>query len=39
MRPAGSEEGLMDSINACETALREAFSQVLWLFFEPDNRD
>lgn len=39
MRPAGSEERLLENINACEAALREAYPQVLWLFFEPDNRD
>ena len=39
MRPTGSEEALVNTINACEVALREAFPQILWLFFEPDLKD
>ena len=39
MRPAGGEEALINNINACEVALREAFPQILWLFFEPDNHN
>lgn len=27
------------SINRCEVALKQAFSQVLWLFFYPDLED
>ena len=38
MRP-GSGEQLVADINACEAALRTAFPQILWLFFEPDDRD
>ncbi len=34
-----SATALIDAINACEAALREAFPQVTWLFFEPDNHD
>lgn len=36
MNPAGSEEQMVKNINACEAAMRAAFPQVLWLFFEPD---
>ena len=36
MNPAGSEEQMVKNINTCEAALRAAFPQVLWLFFEPD---
>jgi hypothetical protein len=27
---------MVEAINRCERALREAFPQVRWLFFEPD---
>ncbi len=36
MRPAGSEQQLIANINACEQALKAAFPQVQFLFFEPD---
>lgn len=39
MTPAGSEQQLIDNINTCEKALRTAFPQVQWLFFEPDSID
>ena len=29
----------IDNINRCEQALRARFDQILWLFFEPDNKD
>ena len=36
MRPAGSEQQLIVNINTCEQALKAAFPQVQFLFFEPD---
>ncbi len=39
MRPAGSDNELIDSINRVEQRFRVAFPMVKWLFFEPDNRD
>jgi len=34
-----SAESLVKAINRCEVALKKAFPQVLWLFFEPDLED
>lgn len=34
-----SAESLVKAINRCETAIKKAFPQVLWLFFEPDLED
>ena len=34
-----SSDELIHAINSCEAAFREAFPQVLWLFFEPDLTD
>ena len=34
-----SAESLVKAINRCEVALKQAFPQVLWLFFEPDLKD
>lgn len=34
-----SAESLVKAINRCEVALKQAFPQVLWLFFEPDLED
>lgn len=31
--------GIEGTINATEAAFKEKFPQVMWLFFEPDNRD
>ena len=31
-----SAEALINAVNRCEVALKQAFPQVLWLFFEPD---
>ena len=39
MRPAGSENELIDSINRVERRFRETFPMAKWLFFEPDNKD
>ncbi len=39
MHAAGSEEQMVKNINTCEAALRAAFPQVLWLFFEPDIKE
>jgi len=34
-----SADSLLKAINQCEAGLKEAFPQVLWLFFEPDFED
>jgi cation diffusion facilitator family transporter len=34
-----SAEALVEAINRCEVALKQAYPQVLWLFFEPDLED
>jgi cation diffusion facilitator family transporter len=39
MRPTGSEIGLIQAINETEVAFKEAFPEVVWLFFEPDITD
>lgn len=39
MHTSGSEEQMVKNINACEAALRAAFPQILWLFFEPDIKE
>lgn len=39
MRPAGSEDELINAINRVEHDFRQAFPMAKWLFFEPDNRD
>jgi divalent metal cation (Fe/Co/Zn/Cd) transporter len=39
MVETGSARELIELINHCEAALKKAFPQVLWLFFEPDIRD
>ena len=39
MKPQGSEDALIGSINATEAAFRAAFPQVQWVFFEPDVDD
>jgi len=39
MKPQGSEDALIGSINATEAAFRGAFPQVQWVFFEPDVED
>jgi len=36
MHPAGSEQQFIAHINTCEQALKAAFPQVQFLFFEPD---
>ena len=38
MHPADTCDGFVENINRCEAAFREAFPQILWLFFEPDNK-
>ena len=38
MHPAPSCDQFVDNINRCEKALRKQFPQILWLFFEPDNK-
>ena len=39
MQPTGSEAGLIEAINRVERGLRTEFSEVRWVFFEPDLRD
>lgn len=39
MRPTGSEDELVNTINHVEARFREAFPMAKWLFFEPDNKD
>ncbi len=39
MAKMDSAESLVNAINCCEVALKEAFPYVLWLFFEPDLKD
>lgn len=39
MAKMDSAESLMEAINRCEVALKQAFPQVLWSFFEPDLTD
>ena len=39
MTAMDSAEALVKAINRCEADLKQAFPQVLWLFFEPDLED
>lgn len=39
MTETNSAEKLIDDINRCEVRFKEAYPQVKWLFFEPDNKD
>jgi hypothetical protein len=39
MAKTDSAEALVEAVNRCEVALKKAFPQVLWLFFEPDLKD
>ena len=39
MQQQGSAAELIDDINRVEAALRAAFPQVRWIFFEPDVKD
>lgn len=39
MVPQGTDTALVEAINRVEAAMRKAFPQVTWLFFEPDNND
>ncbi len=39
MANVDSAESLIKAINICEAELKQAFPQVLWLFFEPDIED
>ncbi len=38
MRPQGNLDTLVDEINRIEASFKERFSQVQWIFFEPDVR-
>ena len=39
MQTTGSEVALIEAINRVERGLREQFTEVRWIFFEPDLRD
>ena len=39
MQPLGSDVALIEAINAVEARLRAEFTQVRWVFFEPDLAD
>ena len=39
MRERGSVDAMVVSINRVETAMRAAFPEIQWLFFEPDVKD
>jgi cation diffusion facilitator family transporter len=39
MKPVEAANDLIDVVNVTEAAFREKFPQVMWLFFEPDNKD
>jgi len=39
MTETSSASQLIEDINACEVAFKQAYPQVRWLFFEPDHRD
>ena len=39
MAPVDTPEQLIEASNRCEAALRKAFPQIQWCFFEPDLRD
>ena len=38
MESAATCDAFVKNINRCEKALRKQFPQILWLFFEPDNK-
>jgi hypothetical protein len=39
MREHASVEGLITEINRVEAAMKEAFAEVRWSFFEPENSE
>jgi cation diffusion facilitator family transporter len=39
MRETRDARRMIDEINACETALKQRFPEVKWIFFEPDTAD
>lgn len=39
MRPQGSEGALIEAINSIEVAMKQAFPEVRWSFFEPESAD
>jgi cation diffusion facilitator family transporter len=39
MHPTGSETGLLEAVNRVERGLRAEFTEVRWVFFEPDLHD
>ena len=39
MMPCESPREMIEAVNRCEVAMKAAFPQVLWSFFEPDIRD
>ncbi len=38
MQNCSTADELVDAINECEVRLKERFPEILWLFFEPDNK-
>jgi len=38
MQNCATADELVDAINDCEIRLKERFPEILWLFFEPDNK-
>ena len=34
-----SANQLIDNINICESELKKTFPDILWVFFEPDNKE
>ncbi len=36
---SGSEEKMINNINACESGLKKEIPQIQWIFFEPDIKD
>jgi len=39
MTACESPREMIEAVNRCEVAMKEAYPQVLWSFFEPDIRD
>lgn len=39
MAETDSSDQLINNINLCESELKKAYPDVLWIFFEPDNKD
>jgi hypothetical protein len=39
MTKTDSADQLIDNINICEAELKKTHPEILWVFFEPDNKD